>query len=183
MCKQCCWCHIRSMTIHEIIQKCLKESIFYDLSDTDWSVRDMNVFSLFVGLMERFKMLKYVDNFYLPFEKLTQYNKRTHILNTHSGSWSPPGFLSDGKEAVHFDLLGVKSACEQEEKGFNWVSCSVGQVSSPHKMSLHLFKFLVTKCGTLWSFEATETTQNVKHRAPNFVSLLSKFYIHCFLEQ
>ncbi len=128
-------------------------------------------------------MLKYVDNFYLPFEKLTQYNKRTHILNTHSGSWSPPGFLSDGKEAVHFDLLGVKSACEQEEKGFNRVSCSVGQVSSPHKMSLHLFKFLVTKCGTLWSFEATETTQNVKHRAPNFVSLLSKFYIHCFIEQ
>ncbi len=115
--------------------------------------------------------------------KLTQYNKHTHTLNTYCGSWSPLGFLSDRKEAVHFDLLGVKSACEQEEEGFIRVSCSVGQISSPHKMSLHLLKFLVTKCGTLWSFEATGTTQSVKHRAPNFVSLLSKFYIHCFLEQ
>lgn len=96
--------------------------------------------------------------------KLTQYNKRTHThtLNTYSGSWNPPGFLSDRKEAVHFDLLGVKSACEQEEEGFIWVSCSVGQISSPHKMSLLLLKYLVTKCGTLWSYEATGTTQSVK---------------------
>jgi len=40
---------------------------------------------------------------------------------------SPPGFLLDRKEEVCFDLVGVKSACEQEEEGYIRVSCSVGQ--------------------------------------------------------